>query len=139
MDEALGLDFQAIAGQVALVVAATLVIFFVISPIGGYFLFRLLRRVTPMPDTFALWGAALVGFLAAFTALLLGLLRLIPADEGNLGALLLVSAAGALLVTIVTAFGVRALARRSAAGLEDHTFRVWGEDQRQKPKNLRRR
>ncbi len=139
MEEALGIDFQALAEQVALVVAATLVIFFLISPIGGYFLFKLLRRATPMPDVFALWGAALIGFLAAFTVLLLGLLRLVPPNEGNLAALLLISGLGALLVTLVTAFGIRALARRSAARLEDHAFRVWGEDQRQKPKNLRRR
>jgi hypothetical protein len=139
MGEALGLDFQALAGHVALVVAAILVIFFVISPIGGYFLFRLLRRVTPMPDTFALWGAALIGFLVAFTVLLLGLLRLVPLSEANLGPLLLISGAGALLVTGVTAIGIRVLARRSAANLEDYAFRVWGEDRRQKPRNRRQR
>lgn len=139
MDEALGLDLNAMAAQAALVVVATLVIFFIISPIGGYFLFRFLRRVTPMPDAFALLGAALIGFLVTFAALLLGLLRLFPPDETNLGPLLLISAAGALLVMGATAFGVRALVRRGAARLEDHTFRVWDEDQRRRPKNLRRR
>lgn len=139
MSEALGLDLNAMLAQAGLALVGTVIIFFIISPIGGYFLFRLLGRVTPMPDTFALLGAAACGFLITFAALMVVLMRAVPPDESNLGAMLLLSIIGALVVTTATAFGIRWMTKRRAAHLEDHTFRVWDEDARARPKNLRRR
>jgi hypothetical protein len=93
----------------------------------------------PEQDTFALLATAFVVFMLTCAIMAGILLRFVP-QIVPLAALAL-SAGMALLVTAVTALFVRRTIRRGASRIDPqaHQFGVWGEDSRQRPKNLRRR
>lgn len=137
--EAIGVNEAELRDQVILALCGVLIAFFIISPIGGYYLHRAARRLLPEQDLFALLAMAFVMFMVSFAVFLGVLLRL----ASGLDTLLLVelSLLGALIVTGVTALSVKMYLRRSAAHLstEDQGFSVWGEDRRKRPKNYRKR
>ncbi len=130
MEDALGIDAGGLLAQVSLIVWLTLVLFAIVSPVGGYLLYRYVRLRLPMADTFALLAAAFCVFLISFAVLLLALLQSDPPMQA--GAALGLSALFGLLVTLATALLVRVMVRRGQTKLEDHRFSVWDEDQRKR-------
>jgi ABC-type nickel/cobalt efflux system permease component RcnA len=118
----------------------TLILFWVASPIAGFYLFKLTRRDLPSTDMLALVAMAFCGFLVVFALTLLTLTQFGQMDATQA---FLVSGISALLVTIVCIFVIRlALARsrvKAKQHSEEHAFRVWDEDQRTKAKNLRKK
>ncbi|MBZ0295250.1 MAG: hypothetical protein K8L99_21985 [Anaerolineae bacterium] len=138
MEETLGIDAGGTLIDISVIVYITLILFFVVSPIGGYYLYKFMRFKLPMADTLALLAGAFCAFLISFAAAFLSLRRFAPQfDETNA---LFLSLGFGLIVTLVTALAIRSIAKRSSARVqEDHAFRVWDEDQRKRPKTYRRR
>lgn len=130
--EALGIDSGDALAQVSLAVWGVMILFWVAAPIGGYFLYRYLPFKVPLAETLALAAGAFCWFIISFAVTLLVLLRVAPEISGlNAVALSLLAA---LVSTGMTALIVLIVSRRGArrASAEDHAFRVWDEDQRQR-------
>lgn len=139
--EAIGFDSEAAKQQALLAVLGVFIIFSILAPLGGMVMHRYIRRYLPADDWIVLAGTAFIIFLMSF-ALILGILLRFPLFAGlTTPWMLLISLFGAVLVTVVTAVAVRALMKRGASRIDPdaHTFGVWGEDARQRPKNLRRK
>jgi MFS family permease len=139
--EALGLDSRAAFFQIALAVMAVLVIFFILSPIGGYFLHKFLRKKIPHQDTFALMAGAFVVFIVTSGLTLASILNLTEQTEATFfGALAVSVLVGVAATALSVLFVVRLIERgKQKINLEEQIFSVWEEDKRDKPKNLRKR
>lgn len=125
------------AQQALFALCGTLVVFFIISPVAGYYLHGLFQRMFPTAGTtlVLLSAAGLTYFMSFALLFMLGL-----AITDGLTALLL-ALIGALLATLAAAGGMLWLYRRGQAQAQtpDYTFRVGAEDRRDRPRNLRRR
>ncbi|MBZ0303328.1 MAG: hypothetical protein K8J31_26535 [Anaerolineae bacterium] len=137
--DALGVDEAGMQERVLIALVGFFAVFFILSPIAGRYVHKASRRLLPDQDVFALAATAFIVFALSFAVVLGVLLRLIPA-LALLPALGL-SAASALLVTLLTALIIKYTLDRGAARIksDELTFEVWGEDARQRRKNLRRR
>ncbi|MBZ0286107.1 MAG: hypothetical protein K8I30_00725 [Anaerolineae bacterium] len=117
-----------------------LILFWILSPIAGFFLFKLTRGRLPGTDATALGAVAFCGFLVVFAVTFLALLQFTTLDDLTA---FFAGAAAALVVTLICTLAVwRLLAgskARAQASVEEHAFRVWDEDRRGKSKNLRRK
>lgn len=125
---------------VSAVVWMTLILFWIVSPIAGFYLFKLTRNKLPSSSILALAALAFCGFLVVFAVTLLALLQFAGLDPQLA---LPVSAISAVIVTGVCALAAQRLLTRSkaraSAQADEYAFRVWDEDARAKPKNLRRK
>ncbi len=128
--DSLGLDAGAMLAQASLAVWGTMILFWIVAPVGGFLMYRYLIRKFPMADTFALLAGAFCLFVISFACTLLALLRFMPGM--NSGLVVLISLLAGLLVTALTAVLVWAFSKRGSKNVEDHSFRVWEEDQRQR-------
>lgn len=128
------------AMQVSVAVWMALIIFWVLSPIAGFYLFKVTRRQSFHLDTLSLLTMAVGAFVVVFALTLLTLLQLTQIDGVTA---LLISALSALVVVVICAFAIGQWASRSRkkaqATAAEHAFRVWDEDQRTKAKNLRKK
>ena len=139
--EVIGFDAEVAQQQVQIAVLGLILIFSFIAPVGGMVIHRLIRHFVPGDEVIVLLGTAFIIFIMTF-ALLLGILLRLSLFAGlPTPLMLLISLFGAAMVTGVTAVAVRAMLRRGARRLDPktHSFGVWEEDARQRPKNLRRR
>lgn len=125
---------------ISTIIWMTLILFWILSPIAGFYLFKVTRRKLPTSDAVAFAAMGLCGFLVIFALTLLFLLQAAIMDATTA---FLVSAISALIVTLICIFAVRTALLRSharvKASAEEHAFRVWDEDHRGKPKNLRKK
>lgn len=130
--DALGFDAADAGQQVLAALAMTVIIFFVISPIAGYFLHKYIKSKTPDQDTFAILAGSFCLFLVV-SALTLGLIaRFTTLVETALVVALLISAAMGLAATgAVAVLAVRMIAQgKEKIKQEDYRFGVWEEDKR---------
>lgn len=141
MEEVLGIEEAVLRQRLLIAVGGFFVLFFIISPLGGSVLHRVIRRYTPDQDRLALIATGVIIWLLSFALAVGVLLRFGPAAQIGLPAVLGISMASAGLITGSTLLFIkRTLDRgRSRLNPENQTFGVWGEDARQKRKNLRRR
>jgi len=139
--EAIGLDTASAGQQVLYAVIATLIIFFVISPIGGYFLHKFIKSKTPDTDTFALIAGAFIIFIVTGGLTLALLLQFIEQTEAAFVVALVISVVVGMTMTAISAILVVWLIQRGKKQIdaEELSFTVWEEDKRDKPKNLRYR
>ena len=139
--EVIGFDAEAAQEQALAAVLGILLVFTFISPIGGMLMHRVIRRFVPADEVWVLAGTALIIFILCF-ALLFGILLRVPAFANlNVLLMLFISLFGAGFVTTITAGVLRYIFQRDAKRMdpEAHTFGVWQEDARRRPKNLRRK
>ena len=139
--DAIGFDSASAGEQVLWAVLATLIIFFVISPIGGYFLHKFIKSKTPDTDTFALMAGAFIIFIVTGGLTLAVLLQFIEQTEAAFLIALVISVIIGIITTAISAILVVRLIERGKKKLnpEELAFSVWEEDKRNKPKNLRQR
>ena len=138
MDEALGIDSGSALLQVSAAIYGTLILFWVVSPIGGYYLYKYLRLKIPTADLLALLAGVFCAFLISTAVVFLLIQRLDPALDGLLA--LSVGMLVGMVVTALLALGVVLVVRRGARRLPDaESFSVWGEDQHKRRKTYRRR
>ena len=130
--EVLGLDPAEMSSAAINALIGTTIIFFVISPIGGFFLFRLLRdRLPPNEVLLVLLGAG-VELLETFALTLLLLDQVLDLEPVPM---LVISLVAALGFTAATAAMLTFILRRDRAhSHEDHSFSVWDEDRRKRPR-----
>ena len=129
--DAMGFDSELAQQQALIAVLGVFVIFSVLAPLGGMFMYRVIRRYLPADELVVLMGTAFIIFLMSF-ALLRGILLRVSLFAGlPTSWMLLISLFGAALVTSVTAVAVRAMLRRGASP-DAHSFGVWEEDARQR-------
>lgn len=131
--DALGFDAAAAGQQALAALAMTAFIFFVVSPIAGYYLHKYIKSKTPDQDTFAILAGAFCLFLVV-AALIFGLLaRFTTLIDTALAVALLISAAVGLTATGAAAvLVVRMIAQgKQKIKQEDYRFGVWEEDKRQ--------
>ncbi len=139
--DAIGLDAGEVSQQVLYAIIGTLVIFFVLSPIGGYFLHKFIKSKTPDTDTFAIIAGAFIMFIVTSGLTLALILQLTEQTEATFIAALLMSVLVGMVTTGISAFLVVRMIERGKKkiNLEEQSFSVWEEDKRNKPKNLRHR
>jgi hypothetical protein len=135
--DALGVDAGDALARVSLAVWGMMLIFWVGAPVGGYFLYRYLRLKIPGADALAVMAGAFCFGLVVFAGTLLALLRLAPGIES--GVAVGISLLAALVTTGLTALLVWLFVKRGAHRLEDHRFRVWGEEQRHRKTHRHKR
>ena len=129
--EVLGLDPAEMSSAAINALIGTTIIFFVISPIGGFFLFRLLRDRLPPNEVLLLLGAG-VELLVMFALTLLLLDQVLDLEPVPM---LVISLVAALGFTAATAAMLTFILRRDRAhSHEDHSFSVWDEDRRKRPR-----
>lgn len=128
------------AVEVSAAVWMTLIIFWILSPIAGFYLFKVTRRQSFHLSALSLLTMAVGAFAVVFALTLLPLLQFTPLDDLTA---FLVSGISALVVVSLCAFAISRWAdrsrRKAQATAEEHAFRVWDEDQRTKSKNLRKK
>lgn len=139
--EALGFDSYAAGQQALIAIFGTLIIFFVLSPIGGYFLHKFIKSKTPDTDTFALIAGAFIIFIVTGGLTLAVMLQFIEQTEAAFIIALIISTLVGVLTTIISSLLVVRLIERGKKKInpEELAFSVWEEDKRNKPKNLRQR
>ena len=139
--EAIGFDPAEAGKAAALALIMTSIIFFVLSPIGGYFLHKFIKSKTPESDTFALVAAAFCMFLITFALTLGVFLYFTDQNESTLAPALLISALVGLIATAITAVAITRFVERGKQKInrDEQDFSVWDEDNRNKAKNLRKR
>lgn len=139
--DALGFDSATAAQQAGLALLATVVIFFIISPIGGYFLHKFIKSKTPDTDTFALIAGAFIAFIVTSGLTLALILQFTEQTETTFMLALAISVlTGIVITTILAVLAVRFIERgKKKINPEELAFSVWEEDKRKKPKNLRQR
>ena len=124
--------------MIALLIISTLL--YTLAPLGGRILFALLGKVTPDQLPVVQIGIGIIIYLLSFAITLGALLRWGPAMKMGLPLSLGVSLFKAAVVTMLTAFVIRATLRPSERiESEKLGFGVWDEDARTRRKNLRRR
>jgi ABC-type Co2+ transport system permease subunit len=138
--DALGIDPAAAGQSAAFALLATSFIFFVLSPIGGYFLHKFIKSKTPNSDTFALVAAAFCMFLITFALTLGVILYFTEQNESTFTSALLISAVVGLIATAITAVVIVRFVERGKQKIsrDEQDFSVWDEDKRKKPKNMRK-
>jgi hypothetical protein len=139
--DVIGLDAGEISQQVVLALLGTVIIFFVISPIGGYFLHKFIKSKTPDTDTFALMAGAFIVFIVTSGLTLALILQFTEQTEATFLVALVISGLFGIATTGISAFLVVRLIERGKKKIdpEEQSFSVWAEDKRNKPKNLRYR
>lgn len=139
--DVIGLDAGEVSQQVVLALLGTVIIFFVLSPIGGYFLHKFIKSKTPDTDTFVLIAGAFILFIVTSGLTLALILQLTEQTESTFIVALLISVLVGIVTTGISAFLVVRFIERGKEKIdpEEQAFSVWEEDKRNKPKNLRHR
>jgi uncharacterized SAM-binding protein YcdF (DUF218 family) len=139
--DAIGLDSTSMAQQVAIAALGVLFIFFIVSPIGGYFLHKFIKNHTPDTDAFALIAGAFIEFIVVTGLTLAIILQFVEQTEAAFIVALIISTLVGLVTTAVSALLiVRFIERgKKKINLDQLNFSVWEEDKRNKPKNFRQR
>jgi hypothetical protein len=139
--EVLGIEEAVLRQRVLIALGGFFVLFFIISPLGGSVLHRVIRRYTPDQDRLALIATGLIVWLLSFALAVGFMLRFGPAAQIGLPGVLGISGVSAGLLTGSTLLFIKRTLDRGRARLDpdDQMFGVWGEDARQKRKNMRRR
>lgn len=126
----LGLDAGGMLLGASLAVWLAMLLFWIVAPVGGFLMYRYLIRKFPMADTLALLAGAFCLLLISFACTLLALLRFMPGLDSWTA--IFISLLAGVLVTVITAGLVWGFSNRRVKSNEDHAFRVWDEDQRQR-------